>query len=76
LKKLSVEKLASAIQQTVTDAVMRQRAASLGEKIRAENGVASAIAAIEQIDLDPAAWPAPAHIFFKGENHGSLRDPR
>ncbi len=42
-KKLAAKKLASAIARAATDAGMRQRAAELGEKIRAENGVANAV---------------------------------
>jgi len=42
-KKLSVEKLANAIQVAVSDDDIRKRAAGLGEKIRAENGLARAV---------------------------------
>jgi sterol 3beta-glucosyltransferase len=42
-KKLSVEKLANAIQVAVSDDDIRKRAAGLGEKIRAENGIARAV---------------------------------
>jgi len=42
-KKLTAEKLASAIRIAVTDKEMQQRAADLGKKLRAENGVESAI---------------------------------
>lgn len=45
-KKLTANLLAQAIHQTVQDAAMRQRAVALGEKIRAENGVARAVALI------------------------------
>ncbi|MBU0495074.1 MAG: glycosyltransferase [Chloroflexi bacterium] len=47
-KKLTAERLAQAIQQAVTDQAMRQRAASLGATIQAEDGVARAVAIIEQ----------------------------
>ena len=50
-QKLSVERLAEAIQTAVTDPVMRRRAADLGAKIRAEDGVASAVAVVQQIEL-------------------------
>ena len=46
-KRLSAERLAEAITQAVRDAEMRQRAATLGERIRAEDGVAKAVAIIE-----------------------------
>jgi sterol 3beta-glucosyltransferase len=48
-KKLTTENLASAIQEVVTNKVMRQRAAELGKKIQAENGMANAVAVINQI---------------------------
>ncbi len=54
LKKLSVEKLANALRIATTDPVMRQGAADLGAEIRAEDGIANAVAAIEQIDLRSA----------------------
>jgi sterol 3beta-glucosyltransferase len=41
-KKLSVDALAQAIERVMTDQTMRQRAAQLGEKIRAEDGVGQA----------------------------------
>ena len=46
-KKLTAEKLASAITIAVTDKEMQQRAAELGQKIQGENGVESAIRFIE-----------------------------
>lgn len=45
-KKLTAEKLLTAIRAT-GDGRMRERAAALGEEIRAENGVARAVEAIE-----------------------------
>ena len=48
LTKLTVEKLAQAIDATVNDKSLRARAAALGEKIRAEDGVARAVALIER----------------------------
>lgn len=45
---LTAEHLAQAITQTVTDAGMRQRAAELGQKIRAEDGIGQAVALIRQ----------------------------
>ncbi|MFN8529359.1 MAG: glycosyltransferase [Anaerolineae bacterium] len=47
-RRLSVERLAQAITQAVSDTTMRQRAASLGEQIRAEDGVAQAVAYIDR----------------------------
>ncbi len=49
-KKLTAERLARAIQQAVTDPAMRQRAASLGAKIRAEDGIARAVEVVQQIE--------------------------
>jgi sterol 3beta-glucosyltransferase len=42
-KKLSAERLAEAITAAVSDADMRRRAAALGRRIRAENGVQRAV---------------------------------
>jgi UDP:flavonoid glycosyltransferase YjiC (YdhE family) len=53
VKKLSAEKLAEAIRMAVTDSTLRARAAAMGEKIRAEDGVARAI---EVIDRHAAAF--------------------
>jgi sterol 3beta-glucosyltransferase len=50
-KKLTVENLARAIDQAVTDRVMRQRAADLGAKIQAEDGITNAVSVIESIVL-------------------------
>jgi sterol 3beta-glucosyltransferase len=46
--KLTAERLAEAISAAVTDAKMQERAADLGERIRAEDGVARAVALIHQ----------------------------
>jgi sterol 3beta-glucosyltransferase len=46
-KNLTAQGLASAIHMAVSSPDMQQRAAALGEKIRAEDGVARAVAAIE-----------------------------
>jgi UDP:flavonoid glycosyltransferase YjiC (YdhE family) len=48
LRRLTAEKVAGAIHTAVTDAGLRARAAALGEKIRAEDGVAAAVALIER----------------------------
>jgi sterol 3beta-glucosyltransferase len=42
-KKLCADNLAAAITLVTTDAMIQQRAAALGEKIRAEDGVAKAV---------------------------------
>ena len=47
-KKLTAEKLAAAIREVTTSQSIRQNAAALGEKLRLEDGVATAIAMIEQ----------------------------
>ena len=49
-KKLTAEHLAKAIQMAVTDRSMCETAANLGEKIRAENGIAKAVAIVNQIE--------------------------
>ena len=48
IKRLSAEKLAEAIHMAVTDSGLRARAAALGEKVRAEDGVARAVEIIER----------------------------
>jgi len=48
-KKLTVEGFATAINTTVSNAAMQQKAAALGEKIRNEDGIANAIAVINAI---------------------------
>jgi UDP:flavonoid glycosyltransferase YjiC (YdhE family) len=47
-KRLSVDSLANAVSAAVSSSEMRQRAQALGERIRAEDGVASAVAKIER----------------------------
>ncbi|MHB9132707.1 MAG: glycosyltransferase [Armatimonadota bacterium] len=46
-KQLTAERLAAAIDQAVNDQEMRARAAALGERIRAEDGVGEAVRLIE-----------------------------
>ena len=53
-KKLTVERLARAIQIAVSDKDMHQRAARMGEQIQAENGIAHAVKIITQIEMDRA----------------------
>jgi sterol 3beta-glucosyltransferase len=47
-RRLSVERLAEALTRAVADSYMRQRAAELGAKIRAEDGVSEAVAVIQR----------------------------
>jgi sterol 3beta-glucosyltransferase len=47
-KQLTADGLAQAIQTAVMNTAMRQRAADLGEKLRAEDGVARAVSIIHQ----------------------------
>ena len=47
--RLSAENLAQAIQKATTDSWMRDDAAHIGKRIRAENGVANAVAVAKQI---------------------------
>jgi UDP:flavonoid glycosyltransferase YjiC (YdhE family) len=49
-RKLTIDRLAGAIQEAVTNTTMRQRAAALGSKIQAEDGVANAVEIIERIE--------------------------
>jgi len=48
--KLTVDRLAQAIQEAITNTAMRQRAAELGAKIQAEDGIANAAEIIGQIE--------------------------
>ena len=47
-RKLSADNLAAAIQQAVTDTGLQQRAAALGEKLCAEDGLSTAVSLIEK----------------------------
>jgi UDP:flavonoid glycosyltransferase YjiC (YdhE family) len=51
-KRLTAEKLAQAIHTAITDSALRTRAADLGTRIRAENGVARAVEIIERHAAD------------------------
>jgi UDP:flavonoid glycosyltransferase YjiC (YdhE family) len=44
--KVTAKELAAALDKATTDTILRQRAATLGEKIRAEDGVGQAVAVI------------------------------
>jgi sterol 3beta-glucosyltransferase len=48
-KKLTVEKLAAALQAVTTNSSMREKAAVLGKQIRAEDGLANAVNIIEKL---------------------------
>ncbi|HQZ21448.1 MAG TPA: glycosyltransferase [Thermoflexales bacterium] len=48
-KQLTTEKLAAAIQSAITNKTMREKAAALGEKIRAEEGIANAVRVFDQM---------------------------
>jgi sterol 3beta-glucosyltransferase len=47
-RNLNPRRLASALDRALTDAGIRRRAAALGERIRAEDGVAEAVRAVEE----------------------------
>ena len=46
-KRLTAERLAASIQSALSDAPMRKKAASLGERIRQEDGTALAVRLVE-----------------------------
>lgn len=48
LQTLTAERLAVAIQQAVTDSTMRARAAEIGARLQAEDGVGEAVQLINQ----------------------------
>ena len=50
--KLTAERLADAIKRAVSDTEMRRRAAELGDRIRAEDGVGQAVALVQQMVED------------------------
>ncbi|GAB4529032.1 MAG: glycosyltransferase [Anaerolineae bacterium] len=58
-KKLSVETLAQAIDQAVHDTAMRERAAALGSRIRAEGGMENAVRIIQTL---MAHTPIPERV--------------
>jgi sterol 3beta-glucosyltransferase len=55
-KKLTVELLAQAIHQAVTDPVMRYQAANLGSKIQGEDGIVNAVSIIGSSDANLICW--------------------
>ena len=54
-RKLTVTRLAGAIDRAVTDNVMRERAVELGIRIRAEDGVGRAVSVVQQVESRLAA---------------------
>jgi UDP:flavonoid glycosyltransferase YjiC (YdhE family) len=58
-RKLTVERLAQAIESALSDQAMRQRAASLGSRIRAEDGVGCAVGIVRQIEKRGTACLTP-----------------
>ncbi|MFO7322884.1 MAG: glycosyltransferase [Chloroflexota bacterium] len=48
-KRLNADNLAEAIRAATTDSAMRARAAALGERIRAEDGVGNAVAIVNRV---------------------------
>lgn len=53
-KQLTAKRLAEAIHRVMNDQAMRQRAAELGTKIQAEDGVANAVARIQELEKSGA----------------------
>ena len=49
LQKLSAASLANAIQMGINDLDIRKNAASVGQKIRSEDGIKTAVAVIEEL---------------------------
>jgi UDP:flavonoid glycosyltransferase YjiC (YdhE family) len=50
-RKLTAERLGQTIQKAVTDGQIRQRAANLGVKIRAEDGIPGAVKIIGALEV-------------------------
>jgi len=50
-KKLIVERLTNAIQETISDQNMRQRAADLGARIQSEDGIGRAVEIVQQLNI-------------------------
>jgi UDP:flavonoid glycosyltransferase YjiC (YdhE family) len=48
-RSLTAENLADALRQAVDDPLMRQTAQTLGQRIRAEDGVGNAVSVVQQI---------------------------
>jgi UDP:flavonoid glycosyltransferase YjiC (YdhE family) len=56
--KLTAERLAQAIHRALNDQTVRERAADLGMRIRAEDGVANAVAIVQRMGRRGGAQPA------------------
>lgn len=54
-QQLTAERLAQALHQAVTDQALRRRATELGARIRAEDGVAQAVAVVQALERDGSA---------------------
>jgi sterol 3beta-glucosyltransferase len=55
-KKLTAKKLATAIDQAINDQALRQSAADLGAKIRAEDGMANVVDIIQKIEKNLGSY--------------------
>lgn len=60
-RRLTAQRLAEAISRAVGDAEMRRRAAELGERIRAEDGVGAAVALVQRVVEGRSATGAVTH---------------
>jgi sterol 3beta-glucosyltransferase len=58
-RKLTAARLADALKVAVSDAGMRERAAALGDRLRAEDGVANAVSLVKQYAGEPVRTPQP-----------------
>lgn len=68
-KKLTVAKLAAAIEMTLFDAGMRRRAADLGRRLRREDGVATAVAIVRHRLLDAPEKPLALEQHYETCSH-------
>ncbi len=75
VKKLTAEKLAGAINVAVNDASLRARAAALGEKIRAENGIARAVEIIERHAAGSNLRPPAIETISQITGDDRMREP-
>ncbi|AFZ24134.1 glycosyl transferase, UDP-glucuronosyltransferase [Cylindrospermum stagnale PCC 7417] len=55
-KKLTIKRLTEAVHKAITDQTMRQRAANLGSKIQAEDGIARAVAILQDMEKRGASY--------------------
>ncbi|MBE0591678.1 MAG: hypothetical protein IH616_04680, partial [Gemmatimonadales bacterium] len=61
LKQLTADRLAAAIRTAVTDEGIARRAADLGQRLRAEDGVGNAVGIIDRV-LRGGNMPAPDRV--------------